>query len=409
MQGARRSHVLRPPRALSGAAPLLIAAVVGGGAALAGAEVIRVLDGDEPSTTETFAPSEPSAPAAFEQKSRLTINEIYRRSGPGVVQITSTSVREVPSDPFLDPFGFPEAQEQRALGSGFVIDKSGHIVTNFHVVDGARDIEVSFSNRDSVEARLVGKDPSTDLAVLKVDVESRALRPLRLGDSDRVRVGDAVVAIGNPLGLERSVTSGIVSAVHRPLTAPNQFTIDDVIQTDASINSGNSGGPLIAANGQVIGVNTAIATGSASERGSIGIGFAVPVNTVRDVTSQLIERGRVEHPFLGVSAQPINKEIADLFNLPVEQGLLVVRVFEGSGADEAGLRAGDTEVVVAGESYLLGGDIIVEIDGKPVQAVDDLRELVTAKKPGDKIRIEAYRGDDKRRFDVTLGRQPGGS
>ncbi|HEV3479475.1 MAG TPA: trypsin-like peptidase domain-containing protein [Gaiellaceae bacterium] len=398
--------MLRPPRALSGAAPLLIAAVVGGGVALAGAEVTGVLDDDEPSTAETSAPAEPSAPAAFEKQGRLTINEIYRRNGPGVVQITTTSVQEVPPDPFLNPFDFPEEREQRALGSGFVIDKSGHIVTNFHVVDRAQDIEVSFSNRDSVEARLVGRDPSTDLAVLKVDVEARALTPLRLGDSDRVRVGDAVVAIGNPLGLERSVTSGIVSALHRPLMAPNQFTIDDVIQTDAAINSGNSGGPLISANGHVIGVNTAIATGNTGERGNIGIGFAVPVNTVRDVTSQLIERGRVEHPFLGVGALPIEKEIADVFNLPVDQGLLVVRVFEGSGADKAGLRAGDTEVVVAGESYLLGGDIVVEIDGKPVRAVEDLREAVSAKKPGDKIRIEAYRGEDKRTFEVTLGRQP---
>ena len=398
--------MLRPPRALSGAAPLLIAAVMGGGVALAGAEVTGLFEDDEPATTETFAAAEPSAPAAFERKGRLTINEIYRRSGPGVVQITTTSVQEVPADPFLNPFGFPEEQEQQALGSGFVIDKSGHIVTNFHVVEDARAIEVSFSNRDSVEARLVGKDPSTDLAVLKVDVEARALTPLRLGDSDRVRVGDAVVAIGNPLGLERSVTSGIVSALHRPLTAPNQFTIDDVIQTDASINSGNSGGPLLNANGHVIGVNTAIATGGTGERGNIGIGFAVPVNTVRDVTSQLIERGRVEHPFLGVAALPIEKEIADVFNLPVDQGLLVVRVFEGGGADKAGLRAGDTEVVVAGESYLLGGDIVVEIDGKPVKAVEDLREAVSAKKPGDKIEIEAYRGEDKRSFKVTLGRQP---
>jgi S1-C subfamily serine protease len=397
--------VLRPPRALSSAAPLLIAAAVGGGVALAGAEVSGVLD-DEPSRVETVAPTEASAPAAFDEQGRLTINEIYRRSGPGVVQITTTSVQEVPSDPFLNPFGFPQEQEQQALGSGFVIDKSGHIVTNFHVVEDAREIEVSFSNQDSVKARLVGQDPSTDLALLKVNVDARALTPLRLGDSDRVRVGDAVVAIGNPLGLERSVTAGIVSALHRPLMAPNQFTIDDVIQTDASINSGNSGGPLIGANGQVIGVNTAIATGNTGARGNIGIGFAVPVNTVRDVSSQLIERGRVEHPFLGVGAIPIEKEIADVFNLPVNQGLLVVRVFEGSGAAKAGLRAGTTEVVVAGESYLLGGDIIVEIDGKPVKATEDLRETVSAKKPGDEIRIEAYRGDDKRTFEVTLGRQP---
>jgi len=379
--------------------------VVGGGVALAGAEVTGVFD-DEPSTFAMPQTAESSAPASFAENKRLSVNEIYRRSAPGVVQVTTTSVQTVEPDPFLSPFGFPEEQRQQALGSGFVIDKSGRIVTNFHVVEGAEDIEVSFSNRDSVKARLVGRDPSTDLAVLKVDVDARALTPLRLGNSDRVLVGDSVLAIGNPLGYERSVTAGIVSALHRPLTAPNDFTIDDVIQTDAAINSGNSGGPLIAANGQVIGVNTAIATGNTGARGNIGIGFAVPVNTVRDVASQLIDRGRVEHPFLGVAAQSINKEIADVFNLPVEQGLLVVRVFDGSGADKAGLRAGTTEVVVAGESYLLGGDVIVEIDGKQATTPEDLREAVSAKEPGDKIDIEAYRGDDKRSFEVTLGRQP---
>jgi S1-C subfamily serine protease len=387
-------------------APLLVAAVVGGGAALAGAEVLGVLDDDASNTVETVERADSSAPAAFEESSRKSINQIYRESAPGVVQITTTSVATVEPDPFLNPFGFPEEQEQEALGSGFVIDKSGHIVTNAHVVERAREIEVSFSNRDSVTARLVGQDPSTDLAVLKVDVDARALTPLLLGNSDRLRVGDSVVAIGNPLGLERSVTAGIVSALHRPLMAPNEFTIDDVIQTDAAINSGNSGGPLIAANGRVIGVNTAIATGNTGARGNIGIGFAVPVNTVRDVASQLIDRGRVEHAFLGVRAQPIDKEIAELFNLPVDQGLLVFRVYEGSGAEKAGVRAGDTEVVVAGESYRLGGDIIVKVDGKSVQTSQELSQAVSAKKPGDKITIEAYRGDEKRSFEVTLGRRP---
>jgi S1-C subfamily serine protease len=397
--------VLRPPRALSGVAPLLIAGVVGGGAALAGAEVTGWLD-DEPATNETVSVPRGAAPAVFAESSRLSIGQIYGQSAPGVVQITTTSVRTVEPDPFLSPFGFPEQQRQQALGSGFVIDKAGHIVTNYHVVEGAEAIEVSFSNRDSVKATVVGRDPSTDLAVLKVDVQARALTPLHLGDSDRVRVGDSVVAIGNPLGFERSVTAGIVSALHRPLTAPNDFTIDDVIQTDAAINSGNSGGPLLGANGRVIGVNTAIATGNTGARGNIGIGFAVPVNTVRDVAAQLIDRGRVEHAFLGIGAQPIDKDIATVFNLPTEQGLLVVRVYAGSAADKAGLKAGTTEVVVAGESYRLGGDIIVKIDDEAVKTPEDLRKIVSDKKPGDKIRIEAYRGDEKRDVDVTLGRQP---
>jgi putative serine protease PepD len=219
-------------------------------------------------------------------------------------------------------------------------------------------------------------------------------------------VGDSVVAIGNPFGLERSVTAGIVSALHRPLTAPNDFTIDDVIQTDAAINSGNSGGPLIDARGEVVGVNSAIATGNTGARGNIGIGFAVPINTVRDVASQLIERGKVEHAFLGIGVQAVDTEVSRLFELPVKRGLMVVRVYDSSAADKAGLRAGTDEVVVSGESYLLGGDILVAIDGRQVASGEDLRDVISARKPGDKLTIEAYRGTEKRSFEVTLGRQP---
>ncbi|HEU4941626.1 MAG TPA: trypsin-like peptidase domain-containing protein [Gaiellaceae bacterium] len=397
--------MLRPPRVLSSAAPLLIAAVVGGGVALAGAALLDVFD-DTQTVQVPVSSIESSAPADFAQDRRLSVNEIYRRSAPGVVQITTTSIRQVEPDPFLNPFGFPEEQRQQALGSGFVIDTAGRIVTNYHVVQGAQQIEVSFSNRDSVRARVIGTDPSTDIAVLKVNVDARALRPLELGNSDRVRVGDSVVAIGNPLGLERSVTAGIVSALHRPLQPPNHFTIDDVIQTDASINRGNSGGPLIAANGSVVAVNTAIATGNTGSGGNIGIGFAVPMNTVRNVVSQLIAEGKVEHPFIGVGAQQVDKEIAQLFNLPADRGLLVVRVYDGSGAAEAGLRAGTREVVIDGQSYLLGGDFIVEIDGKPVSEAQDLRRAIMGRKVGDEITIEAYRGDERRSFEVKLGRQP---
>src|SRR5919202_506839 len=192
-----------------------------------------------------------------------------RRAAPGVVQVTSTSVVKLDN---TDPFGFqipgfPQQETQRALGSGFVIDKAGHIVTNYHVIAGARSVEVSFSNHDSMKARVVGKDPGTDLALLKVDARSRALTPLALGDSDTVRVGDSVVAIGNPFGLDRSVTAGIVSALQREIQAPNSYAIDHVIQTDAAINHGNSGGPLLNANGRVIGVNAQIETGSAGGAG----------------------------------------------------------------------------------------------------------------------------------------------
>jgi S1-C subfamily serine protease len=397
--------VLRPPRGLKRAVPLLIAAGLGSGAALAGAEVTGVLD-DSPTVINTVESLEPSAPVAFAENRRLSVSDIYERSGPGVVQITTTTVRRIDTDPFFNALGFPQQRRQKALGSGFVIDKAGHIATNFHVVEGAETVEVSFSNRDSVKARVVGTDPSTDIAVLEVNVDAGALTPLDLGDSDRLQVGDSVVAIGNPFGLERSVTAGIVSALHRPLTAPNDFTIDDVIQTDAAINSGNSGGPLIDARGRVVGVNSAIATGNTGAQGNIGIGFAVPINTVRDVASQLIERGKVEHAFLGIGVQPVDREVSRLFDLPVKRGLMVVRVYESSAADKAGLRAGTDEVVVSGESYLLGGDILVAIDGRELATGEDLRDAISARKPGDKLTIEAYRGSEKRSFEVTLGRQP---
>jgi S1-C subfamily serine protease len=397
--------VLRPPRGLKRAVPLLIAAGLGGGAALAGAEVTGVLD-DSPTVINTVESLEPSAPVAFAENRRLSVSDIYERSGPGVVQITTTTVRRIDTDPFFNALGFPQQRRQKALGSGFVIDKAGHIATNFHVVEGAETVEVSFSNRDSVKARVVGTDPSTDIAVLEVNVDAGALTPLDLGDSDRLQVGDSVVAIGNPFGLERSVTAGIVSALHRPLTAPNDFTIDDVIQTDAAINSGNSGGPLIDARGRVVGVNSAIATGNTGAQGNIGIGFAVPINTVRDVASQLIERGKVEHAFLGIGVQPVDREVSRLFDLPVKRGLMVVRVYESSAADKAGLSAGTDEVVVSGESYLLGGDILLAIDGRELATGEDLRDAISARKPGDKLTIEAYRDSEKRSFEVTLGRQP---
>ena len=204
-----------------------------------------------------------------------------------------------------------------------MVDKAGHIVTNFHVIEDADEIRVSFSNRDTVEAELVGTDPSTDLAVLQVDSSASALTPLPLGDSDEVRVGDPVVAIGNPFGLDRTATAGIVSALQRLITAPNDFTIDHVIQTDAPINRGNSGGPLLNSRGEVIGVNTQIETGGISTGGNVGIGFAVPSNTVEDVVAQILQTGRVEHAYLGIAGHAVTPDLAETYNLPVEAGVLV--------------------------------------------------------------------------------------
>jgi S1-C subfamily serine protease len=334
----------------------------------------------------------------------LTIREIYRRAAPGVVQITSTTLSQGEVDPL---FGFPlPQQEEKAQGSGFVLDESGYVVTNYHVVAGATDIDVSFSNKESMKGRVIGTDQATDVALLKVDADARALTPVELGNSEDVQVGDSVVAIGNPFGLERSITAGIVSALQRTIESPAQSPIDRVIQTDAPINRGNSGGPLLNAAGQVIGVNTQIETGSASnEVGNVGIGFAVPINTVRDVVDQLERRGRVEHAELGVGVQELNKETAELFRLPVTSGLLVTGVKDGTGADKAGLKAGETQVVVAGESWLLGGDILVKAGGAKLATDADLRRVEAAAKPGQRIKVELYRGDKKKTVTVVLSRR----
>lgn len=388
-------------RVLTAGAGLSLSAALGAALALGGAWLLGGFDGGATTVREVSPFGVQREAGKAEPGDALSINEIYRRSAPGVVQITSTS-KTVVTDPF---FGFPQPQEQRGLGSGFVYDKNGHIVTNFHVVRGAQTIEVSFSDNESMSARVVGTDPSSDLAVLKVRAAARALRPLELGNSDAVEVGDAVIAIGNPLGNFRSVTAGIVSALNRPLSSPNGFQIDDVIQTDAPINSGNSGGPLLSNRGEVIGVNTAIQTGQTGASGNIGIGFAVPVNTLEEVVAELMEDGRVDHPYLGVRMQDITERAAELYKLPAE-GALITQVVDGSPADRAGLRAGDNPVVVDGTSYVLGGDVITKADGREVASSDALRSIIAAGEPGDKLELELRRGEETETVTVTLGRQP---
>ena len=262
-----------------------------------------------------------------------------------------------------------------------------------------------FSNDDTLKATLVGSDPSTDIALLKVDADADALTPLALADSTRVEVGDAVVAIGNPFGLERTVTSGIVSALQRNVPAPNGYSIDHVIQTDAPINHGNSGGPLLNTRGAVIGVNSQIETGGSGD-GNVGIGFAVPSNTVKSVVAQLLASGKVEHAYLGVSAVEVTDEIAKSLGLPVTKGLVIQTVSTGSGAAEAGLKSGSEQVVIAGESFRKGGDVIVAADGKAVSSIDELRDVIDAHRPGDEIQLKIYRGDAEKTVTVTLGRQP---
>ena len=377
---------------------LLLAALAGGGVAVG----IGTAVGDGGGTTTVIrevAGNAAPAPASFDEKDGgQSIQDIYEAAAPGVVQVLSTVVDD--SNPFLEP------QEGQSQGSGFVIDKAGHIVTNYHVVQGATDVEVSFSENERIPAKVVGVDPSTDIAVLEVDEQARALTPLQLGDSDAVTVGDAVVAIGNPLGLERTITAGIVSALQREITAPDGFAIDKVIQTDAPINPGNSGGPLLNALGEVIGVNSQIAPDPAGGRGNIGIGFAVPINTVKEVVSQILETGRVEHAYLGIQMVTLNETITENFRMPVTAGVLLVEVVPGSPADKAGLKGGDTQVIIDGQTYMLGGDVVTKVDGTPVDSADDVRAAVRAKKPGDSVSLEIHRQKETKTVTVELGRQP---
>jgi S1-C subfamily serine protease len=375
-------------------AAVLAAALVGGGTALAiGA---AIWDGDTTTIVQPASERASVAVADFAEGDEAagTIGEIYRDVSPGVVQITSEVV---------SPSLFGE-QRGQSLGSGFVIDKQGHVVTNYHVVQGARQVYVNFSQDDRLEAEVVGTDPSTDLALLEIDAPERALTPLTLGDSEAVQVGDEVVAIGNPFGLERTVTAGIVSALQRQIQAPDRFTIDKVIQTDAPINQGNSGGPLLNAAGEVIGVNTQIATGGTSA-GNVGIGFAVPSNTVREVVAELMEDGRVDHAYLGVSMLDISDAVAEQFNLP-DAGALITEVVPDSPADRAGLRGGDTDVIVNGQSYRIGGDVVTEADGRAIESSDELRSIIASKEPGDELRLEVRRDDATETVTAELGRRP---
>lgn len=390
-------------RRLTPLVALVFAGALGAGLALGGAALLGDLSGSSTVTVrEVTVEGSTQIPATFRTSKALTIAQVYKRTAPGVVLITATSTVSTNTGPL---FGTPQQEQQRALGSGFVIDKSGYIITNYHVVQGAKSIQVTFSNNASIKASLVGSDPSTDIAVLKVNMPSSALTPLTLGNSDLVQVGDSVVAIGNPFGLSRTVTAGIVSAIQREIQAPNDYEIDHVIQTDAPINHGNSGGPLINARGEVIGVNAQIETGGTTD-GNVGVGFSIPSNTVKTVVAQLIKTGKVEHAAIGVLAQDLTPDLAKTFRLPVKSGVLVETVQAGSGAAKAGIKAGTENVTVAGESYKLGGDIIVGVDGAPVHDLAGLRDAVAMKKPGDTITLTIYRGSGKLTVDVKLGRRP---
>ncbi len=324
---------------------------------------------------------------------------VYKQASPGVVHITSTTLAY---DFFFN------VVPQQGTGSGFIVDDKGHILTNSHVVQDAQRLEVTLADGQKVRARLVGRDPANDLAVIRVSVPREKLFPLRLGDSRQLQVGQMAIAIGNPFGLQRTVTRGVISSLGRDLRTdpsdPRSRLMRGIIQTDAAINPGNSGGPLLNSRGEVIGVNTAIFSPSG---GSVGIGFAVPVNTVRRYLPQLIAKGRVAHPWLGITGRSIEPEVAAELRLPVKEGILLAQVFPGSPADRAGLKGGRRRVAAANRLLIVGGDIITAADGVKLKSVDDLTGyLDTQKEVGDTVALEIVRDGRPTTLQVRLGELP---
>ncbi len=325
------------------------------------------------------------------------IIRVYREVSPAVVNITSTAV--------VYDFFF-NVIPQRGSGSGFIIDEGGHIITNSHVVEDARRLEVTLASGRKVPGVLVGRDPFNDLAVIKVDVPDEPLHVVRLGDSDQLRVGQMAIAIGNPFGLDRTVTSGVVSSLHRTLRTDGDREIRGVIQTDAAINPGNSGGPLLNSRGEVVGINTAIFSPSG---GSVGIGFAIPVNRAKRIVPELIAKGRVSHPWLGISGLTVTPEISQALNLPVEMGVLVVRVTRRSPAALAGIRGGERRVPIGNTIIWVGGDVLVGVDGREVTGMQDLiAYLEDQKGVGEAVELEILRNGLRIMITATLGERPEG-
>jgi putative serine protease PepD len=348
-------------------------------------------------TIKEVAPQKDSSGTTVSEGS--SVRDIYARDSRGVVSVDVAATSE--SAP--------------AGGSGFVVDEAGHIVTNQHVVEGADDISVRFADNTRREAEVVGQDPSTDVAVIQVDASHKALEPLTLGDSNSVGVGEPVIAIGNPLNVGISVTTGIVSGIGRPIEAPNNYTINDAVQTDAAINPGNSGGPLLDSQGTVIGVNAQIASESG---GFEGVGFAVPINTVKGVVTQLITNGKVVHGYIGVSMFQLGidelsaytglseDELEEKYGLP-NNGAIVSGVTPGGPAEKAGIKGGEQEDIEGIPVPL--GDVITKLEGEPVTSSDDVIEVVNSVKPGEKLEMTVVTpGEKERHVEVTVGTRPEG-
>ncbi len=332
-----------------------------------------------------------AAPAAYDAEEQNNI-AVYKKALPSVVNITSTAVA------FDFFYG---AVPQQGMGSGFIIDGEGHILTNFHVVEGARQLEVTTSDKKKYKAQIVGTDPIHDLAVIQIP--NKSVPQAEIGDSKSLVVGQKVYAIGNPFGLSGTMTRGIISSI-RSLKGERGY-IDEAIQTDAAINPGNSGGPLLNAHGQVIGINTMILTGGVEQ--SAGIGFAIPINTAKAVLDDLVHLGRVRRPELGVRTVPIGPQLANEMGLAADSGLLVVQVVPGSAADRAGIHGGTERAYLGNVPITLGGDLIVAVDGQPIEEQQDLSHVMQNHRSGDTVTVTVYRGKKRMEIRAVLGEARG--
>ncbi len=339
-----------------------------------------------------------AVPAAFpESKPTDLVGEevinvkIYSQAAPSVANIVT---RNLEYDVFMEPVPVEGA------GSGFVIDPRGYIMTNFHVVQGAQAISVTLGDRSHYDAKFIGADERNDIALVKIDPKDRKLPALTMGDSDSLQVGQHVLAIGNPFGFQSTLTTGVVSALGRTVQTGQTTVIDGAIQTDAAINQGNSGGPLLNSHGEVIGINSAIYTPSGT---TAGIGFAIPISTARQIAQDLITEGRVRRASMGVEARVVSPPVADALKLPVQEGLLIESVTKGGPAERAGLRGGNKEAILGMRRVLLGGDVLTAIDGRPITDQMDLNLALNHKRPGDTAKVEYYRGGQKMEAQVTLG------
>jgi S1-C subfamily serine protease len=328
-----------------------------------------------------------AAPPPFDSEEQLNIS-VYKKALPSVVNITSTTVAY---DFFYG------AVPQKGMGSGFVIDGEGHILTNYHVIEGARQVEVTTSDKSKYKAQVVGVDPPHDLAVILIP--NSKVPAAEIGDSKSLVVGQKVFAIGNPFGLSGTMTRGIISSI-RSVRGEHGF-IDEAIQTDAAINPGNSGGPLLNSHGQVIGINSMILTGGAEQ--SAGIGFAIPINTAKAVLDDLVHLGHARYPTLGVRTLPIGPDLADQMGLAADSGLLIIQVVQGSAAERAGLRGGTERAFLGNTPIALGGDLIVSIDGDPVTDQQELSHIMQKHRAGDTVTVTIFRGKKKMDVKVVLG------